>query len=65
MPGISSVALLNARGHVVLYRAYRDDAERASLELFRSRLRARGGAGEKQLPPVCLIESTTFASVRR
>ena len=64
MPGISSVALVNTKGLVILYRAYRDDASRSSLELFRSRITSRSRE-EKGRAPISLIEGTTFAHVRR
>ncbi len=64
MPGVSSIALINAKGMVILYRAYRDDASRSSLELFRSKVTSRSRE-EKGRAPVTLVEGTTFAHVRR
>jgi AP-2 complex subunit mu-1 len=64
MSGISSVALVNTKGVIVLYRAYKDDASRASLELFRARITSRSKE-EKGRAPVVLLEGTTFAHIRR
>jgi len=64
MTGISSVALINAKGAIVVYRGYRDDASRASLELFRARVTSRSKE-EKGRAPVLLLGGMTFVYVRR
>lgn len=60
---ISALALINDRGEVVLYRAYRDDVSREAAEAFRLEVVAKKEAGN--VAPVQLIDSTSFMHTRK
>ncbi|GBG33753.1 AP-2 complex subunit mu [Hondaea fermentalgiana] len=60
---ISAVLVINERGEVVMYRAYRDDVTREAAEAFRVEVVARKETGN--VPPVQLVDNTSFLHTRR
>jgi AP-2 complex subunit mu-1 len=63
MPHLTSLALINTRGYLILFRAYTPEANRSALDLFKLRVTSRART-EKGSSPVLLLEGITFLHIR-